>query len=72
MCLNIRIDFYYEETQTQSTICDHNSEIKNYEENKVDHYETKSEEINEQNIELGEKSDLANCKYLINIFSINK
>ena len=53
-------------------ICDLNSQIKSSEEIKVDHYEAKSEEINEQNIELDEKSDLTKCKYLINIFNINK
>ena len=63
MCLNNHLDFYYEETQTQSTICDLSSEIKISEEIKVDHYEAKSEEINKQNFELDGKSDLAKSKH---------
>ena len=40
--LNIHID-YYEEIHTQSTICDFNSEIKKFEENKVDDFDSASE-----------------------------
>ena len=69
--INIHIDFYSEETQTQSTICDLNSEIKNSEECKVDHYKAYSDVLNEQKIELDGKSDLAQSKHQIVIFSFN-
>ena len=39
------VDFYCEETQTQSTICDPNSKIKNSEKSKVDEFESTSELI---------------------------
>ena len=72
MCLNIHLDFYYEETQTQSTICDLNSEIKDSEESKVDSYDEKSEVLNEQNFELDNESNFTKCKHLIDIFSFNR
>ena len=71
MCLNIHLDFYYEETQIQSMICDLNCQIKSSEESKVVHYETKSEDLNEQKTELDKGSDLAKCKHQINIFNFN-
>ena len=67
MCLNIHLDFYYEETQIQSMICDLNCQIKSSEESKVDHDEEKSEDLNEQRIELDKGSDLAKCKHQIDI-----
>ena len=63
MCLNFHLDFYYEETQIQSMICDHNNKIKSSEESKVAHYETKSEDLNEQKIELDREPNLAKCKH---------
>ena len=69
MCLNIHIDFYYEETQIQSMVYDLNSEIKSSEDRKVDHYEEKSDELNEQKIELDRESSLAKCKHQIDMFS---
>ena len=63
MFLNFHLDFYNEETQIQSMICDHDNKIKSSEESKVAHYEAKSEDLNEQNIELDKGSDLAKCKY---------
>ena len=63
MCLNIHLDFYYEETQIQSMICDLNFQIKSSEERKVAHDEVKSEDLKEQRIELDKGSDLAKCKY---------
>ena len=67
MCINVHIDFHNEETQIQSSICDLNSEIKSSEEVKVAHYEAKSEDLNEQRIELDKGSDLAKCKHQIDI-----
>ena len=69
MCLNIHLDFYYEETQIQSIICDLNSEIKNSEEKKVYHYEIKSDDLNEQKTELDSESNLTKCKHQIDIFN---
>ena len=69
MCLSIHLDFYYEETQIQSMIWDLNSQIKNSEESKVVHDEEKSEDLNEQRIELDKGSDLAKCKHQIDIFN---
>ena len=71
MCLNIHLDFYYEETQIQSMICDLNNKIKSSEESKVDHDEEKSEDLNEQRIELDKGSDLAKCKHQIDNFNFN-
>ena len=48
LCLNFHIDFYYEETQIQSMICDLNCQIKSSEESKVAHYDSKSEDLSEQ------------------------
>ena len=69
MFLNIYIDFYYDETQIQSMICDLNRKIKSSEESKVVHDEEKSEDLNEQRIELDKGSDLAKCKHQIHIFN---
>ena len=69
MCLNIHLDFYYEETQIQSMICDLNCEIKNSEESKGDHCEAKSEDLIEQKIELGREPNPAKCKYQIDIIN---
>ena len=71
MCLNIQIDFYYEETQIQSIICDLNSEMKNSEESKVDYYEEKSEDLNQQKIELDRESSNTKYKHMIGIVSFN-
>ena len=71
MCLNIHLDFYNEETQIQSIICDLNCEIKNSEESKVDHYNAKSEDLNEQKIELDRESSLAKSKHQIDIINFN-
>ena len=68
MCLNIHIDFYYEETQIQSMIWNLNSKIKSSEESKVAHYEEKLEVLSEQKIELDKGSDLAKCKHQIDFF----
>ena len=65
MCLNFHLDFYYEETQIQSMIWDLNCQIKSSEESKVSHDEEKSEDLNEQKIELDKGSDLAKCKHQI-------
>ena len=70
--LNIHLDFHNEETQIQSAICDLNSEIKNSKENKVDHHEAKSEDLNGQKIELGRESNLAKCKHHIDIINFNR
>ena len=74
MLLSIHIDFYREETQIQSIIYDLNSEIKDSEEIKVDHYEETSENLIEQKIkqkiELDKESNPAKCKHQIDIFSI--
>ena len=67
MCLNFHLDFYYEETQIQSMICDLNNKIKSSEENKVAHDEEKSEDLYEQKIELDKGSDLAKCKHQLDI-----
>ena len=67
MCFNIHLDFYYEETQIQSMIWDLNNKIKSSEEIKVAHDEEKSEDLNEQRIELDKGSDLAKCKHQIDI-----
>ena len=67
MCLNVHLDFYYEETQIQSMIWDLNCQIKSSEESKVVHLEEKSEDLNEQRIELDKGSDLAKCKNQIDI-----
>ena len=69
MCLNFPLDFYYEETQIQSMICDLNCQIKNSEESKVVHYEAKSEVLKEEKIELDRESDLAKCKHQIDNFN---
>ena len=71
MCLNIHLDFYYEETQIQSMICDLNNKIKSSEERKVDHFEEKSEDLIEQKTELDRKSKILKCKHQIDIFSFN-
>ena len=71
MCLNLHLDFYYEETQIQSMICDLNNKIKSSEESKVAHDEIKSEDLNEQKIELDRESNLVKCKYQIDIFNFN-
>ena len=52
-------------------IWDLNCKIKSSEENKVAHDEEKSEELNEQKIELDKGSDLAKCKHQIDIFNFN-
>ena len=44
-------------------ICDLNSKIKSFEESKVVHYDEKSEDLNEQKIELDKGSDLTKCKH---------
>ena len=49
-------------------IWDINCQIKNPEEIKVDHDESKSDVINEDKIELDRESKLAKCKNQINIF----
>ena len=67
MCLNIHLDFYYEETQIQSMIWDLNCQIKSSEESKDAHDEEKSEDLNEQKIELDRESKLAKCKHQIDI-----
>ena len=72
MCLNIHLDFHNEETQTQSAICDLNSEIKSSEEVKVAHYETKYDVLNEEKIELDRESNLVKCKHQINIFYFDR
>ena len=69
MCLNIHLDFYYEETQIQSMICDLNCEIKNSEESKGDHCEAKSEDLIGQKIELGREPNPAKCKHQIDIIN---
>ena len=71
MCLNIHLGFYYEETQIQSMICDLNCQIKNSEESKVVHYEEKSEDLNEEKIELDRESKLSKCKHQIDKFNFN-
>ena len=71
MCLNIHLDFYDEETQIQSMICDLTNEIKNSEESKIDQCERKSEDLNEQKIKLDRESNLTKCKYQIHIFNFN-
>ena len=48
-------------------IWDLNCQIKNSEESKVVHLEEKSEDLNEQKIELDKGSDLAKCKHQIDI-----
>ena len=48
-------------------ICDLNREIKSSEESKVDHYEEKSEDLNERKIELDGESNLTKCKHQIDI-----
>ena len=50
-------------------ICDLNNKIKSSEESKVAHDEEKSEDLNEQRIELDKGSDLAKCKHQIDIFN---
>ena len=50
-------------------ICDLNNKIKNSEESKVAHDEEKSEDLNEQRIELDRESDLAKCKHQIDNFN---
>ena len=45
--------------------------MKSYEESKVAHDEKKSEDLNEQRIELDKGSDLAKCKHQIDIFNFN-
>ena len=71
MCINIHLDFYYEETQIQSMIWDLNNKIKSSEESKVAHDEEKSEDLNEQRIELDKGYDLSKCKHQIDIFNFN-
>ena len=70
LCHNIHIDFYNEETQTQSKNCDPNNKIKNSEEIKVDYYDEKSEVLNEQKIEFDRKSKLAKSKHQIDLFKL--
>ena len=70
MCLNFHLDFYYDETQIQLMICNLNRKIKSSEESKVAHDEGKSEDLNEQKIELDIGSDLAKCKHQVNNFII--
>ena len=67
MCLNFHIDFYCEETQIQSMICDINRIIKSSEESKASHDEEKSEDLIEQKIELDRESKLVKCKHQIDI-----
>ena len=71
LCFNIHLDFYYEETHIQSIIRDLNNQIKNSEGIKVDHYEAKSEDLNEQKTELDRESNLAKCEHQIGIFNFN-
>ena len=71
MYLNIHLDFRDEETQIQSMICDLNNKIKSSEESKVAHDEEKSEDLNEQKIELDKGSDLIKCKHQIDIINFN-
>ena len=71
MCNYFYLDFYYEETQIQSMICDLNCKIKNFKENKVDHDEPKSEDLNEQKTEFDWESMLAKCKLQIDIINFN-
>ena len=71
MCLNIHIDFYYEETQIQSMIWDLNCQIKSSEESKVVHCEAKLEDLSMQKTELDKGSDLAKCKNQIDIINFN-
>ena len=71
MCLNIQLDFFGEETQIQSMVCDLKSEINNSEESKVNHYEEKSDILNEQIIKLDREFNIAKCKQQIDIFSFN-
>ena len=71
MYLNFHLDFYYEETQIQPMIYDLNNKIKSSEESKVDHDEEKSENLNEQKIELDRDSNLAKCKHQIHNFNFN-
>ena len=44
-------------------ICDLNNKIKSSEESKVVHFEEKSEELNEQKIELDRESKMLKCKH---------
>ena len=69
MCLNIHIDFYNDETQTQSTICDPNSKIKNSEKSKVDDFESTSELIIKKSNEYDRKSELEKRELQIGMFS---
>ena len=52
-------------------ICDLNNKIKSSEESKVAHDEEKSEDLNEQTIELDRESKILKCKHQIDIFSFN-
>ena len=52
-------------------ICDLNNKIKSSEENKVDHDKEKSEDLNEQKIELDRESKILKCKHQIDIFNFN-
>ena len=53
-------------------ICNLNRKIKSSEESKVVHDEEKSEDLNEQRIELDKGSDFAKCKHQIDNFNLNK
>ena len=48
-------------------ICDLSCKIKSSEESKVDHFEEKSEDLNEQKIELDRESKILKCKHQIDI-----
>ena len=43
----------------------------NSKEVKVDHDEAKSDDLNEQKIELDKESDIAKCKHQLDIFNFN-
>ena len=69
MCLNIHIDFYNDETQTQSKIWDPNSKIKSSEKSKVDDFESTSELIIKKSNEYDRKSELEKRNLQIGMFS---
>ena len=52
-------------------ICNLNNKIKNSEESKVAHDDAKSEDLNEQRIELDKGYDLSKCKHQIDIINFN-
>ena len=71
MCLNFHLDFYNEEAQIQSMICDLNNKKRSSEERKVAHYEEKTEDLSEPKTELDRESNLAKCKHQIDIINFN-